>query len=427
MLTYLISTINDLASTAVLVGLAVAYARAVWPQAGVRTVGIATVAGLVASVVMAVFKHATNMIDTGTWNMVIFIVAAVAGVVFLLCMIGPVAATRPGRVVQTAALSLFVFLRVFYKVPDVYLYPFGFSLSDDNILSSDFFTRLAGYLAGITAAVLIAVSLVKLTKSLSQRPIGVTLAGTVGIIGVVQVMTCVQTLLARRMIANNHTLFQVVKWFSNNSSTLIFVILALAVVLAVLVIAASLRDDQPYRNPAEHRKILARWRNRRRWSICLLALVALSVVTLTVIKDYDSRGPELSPPEECEVRDGAVYVSLDQVADGHLHRFTYTTEAGMQLDEKTTTQGGIGVRFIIIKKPNSNAYGIGLDACEICGESGYYERDGQVVCKLCDVVMNINTIGFKGGCNPIPVEYSIADGSIILPTEVLAAYEKTFK
>ena len=50
-----------------------------------------------------------------------------------------------------------------------------------------------------------------------------------------------------------------------------------------------------------------------------------------------------------------------------------------------------------------------------------------MVCKLCDVVMNINTIGFKGGCNPIPIDYTIKDGYIIVPCDVLESYEKTFK
>ena len=54
------------------------------------------------------------------------------------------------------------------------------------------------------------------------------------------------------------------------------------------------------------------------------------------------------------------------MADGYLHRFGYTTEK-----RKT-------IKFIVIKKPNSSAYGIGLDACDICGETGYYEREGQV-------------------------------------------------
>ena len=82
---------------------------------------------------------------------------------------------------------------------------------------------------------------------------------------------------------------------------------------------------------------------------------------------------------------------------------------------------------IVIKKPNSQSYGIGLDACDICGETGYYERDGQVVCKLCDVVMNINTIGFKGGCNPIVVPYSIENSNIILPVTGLIEHENEFK
>ena len=89
-----------------------------------------------------------------------------------------------------------------------------------------------------------------------------------------------------------------------------------------------------------------------------------------------------------------------------------------------TTQGGVGVRVIVIKKPGANAYGVGLDACDICGTTGYYERDGQVVCSKCDVVMNINTIGFKGGCNPIVIDYEMKDGYILIPLDALAAYEK---
>ena len=72
-------------------------------------------------------------------------------------------------------------------------------------------------------------------------------------------------------------------------------------------------------------------------------------------------------------------------------------------------------------------YGIGLDACDICGEKGYYEREGQVVCNLCNVVMNINTIGFKGGCNPIVIEYKIQDGNIIVPIAELVKHEDIFK
>ena len=50
-----------------------------------------------------------------------------------------------------------------------------------------------------------------------------------------------------------------------------------------------------------------------------------------------------------------------------------------------------------------------------------------MVCNLCDVVMNINTIGFKGGCNPKVIDYEIHDGNIIVPVDGLMEYESDFK
>ena len=72
------------------------------------------------------------------------------------------------------------------------------------------------------------------------------------------------------------------------------------------------------------------------------------------------------------------------------------------------------MRFIVIKK-NEIAFGTGLDACEICGDSGYFEDKGKVICRECDVMMNIQTIGFPGGCNPIPIAYEIDGGKLLVP------------
>ena len=183
-----------------------------------------------------------------------------------------------------------------------------------------------------------------------------------------------------------------------------------------MVLVKAARANEPYDNPAQHRKIRAKWRSRRRWAAVCSVCALLSLVTLTAIKAYDSREVELSPSEEFELRDDGCYVSLEQVDDGHLHRFTYESP------------DGVGIRFIVIKKPGSGkSYGIGLDACDICGETGYYERDGnQVVCKLCDVVMNVQTIGFKGGCNPIVIDYEVKDGYIRVPFKTLLEHEEIF-
>ena len=139
------------------------------------------------------------------------------------------------------------------------------------------------------------------------------------------------------------------------------------------------------------------------------------MVTFTTLDAVANREVPLSPVEDAKIEDGYVIVPFEQVDDGHLHRFAYVTENDIQ------------IRFIVIKKPNSSAYGIGLDACDVCGETGYFEKDGQVVCKLCDVVMNIQTIGFKGGCNPIVIPYEIRDGQIFVPLDGLTEHEKMFK
>ena len=417
MLTYLISSVEDLIATAVLLALVLAYAYLAWDRTGKRIILVGAGVGVVAAAVMAFMKQTTSKIDTGMWNMYLFVAMAIILLLALILFIKPIAnkTGNVGKRIQQVLIAAFIALRIFYKLPDVFLYPFSFNLSDNSVLSTDFIFRVGGIVIGVVLIILLAFAAYKCARLMSQRNAGILAMAPAVILAVVQIMICLQTMLARRIIPSNHTLFTVVKWFSNSAEFFIFVILIIALIPIITVLWRSFNVHEPYSNPAQHRKIRARWRNYRRWAVCSFVCVIAAVLILTVVQDYNSRGPELSPAEECDVHDGACYVSFEQVEDGHLHRFNYITE------------NGTAVRFIIIKKPNSSAYGIGLDACDICGVTGYYERDGQVVCKLCDVVMNINTIGFKGGCNPIPIDYSIEDGNIVLPTEGLEEYEDEFK
>ena len=189
----------------------------------------------------------------------------------------------------------------------------------------------------------------------------------------------------------------------------------LAALAGLFLLAATQKSKETYENAAQHRKIRARKRSVRRWVTALIVCIALSLANVTAVKAYANRPVELSAIEECEQRGDELYIPFEQVEDGNLHRFAYTTD------------NGVAVRFIVIKKPSSSAYGIGLDACDICGETGYYQRGSQVVCNRCDVVMNINTIGFKGGCNPKVIDYRIENGYIIVPTYTLIEHESDFK
>lgn len=151
-----------------------------------------------------------------------------------------------------------------------------------------------------------------------------------------------------------------------------------------------------------------------RWNFSGLVSVALAAFVMTACNWMANRTVELSPPVELAASGQKIEIELDTVNDGHLHRFAYTAENGTQM------------RYIIIRKSES-AYGVALDACDICGPSGYYERDGQVVCILCDVVMNIGTIGMPGGCNPVPLAHEISDGKIVIDTADLEAEVHRFE
>jgi hypothetical protein len=167
-------------------------------------------------------------------------------------------------------------------------------------------------------------------------------------------------------------------------------------------------------NPALWRKARAAWRRMRRWGVVVFVGFVVAVLSLTVVRAYSERGIELSPAEPLNYVGTTVQIPLSSIEDGHLHRFAHITEQGTE------------VRFIIIKK-NETAYGVGLDACNVCGPTGYYERDDQVVCKMCDVVMNKQTIGFPGGCNPIPLEFTVEGGVLTVEVSLLEQEAERFR
>ena len=223
----------------------------------------------------------------------------------------------------------------------------------------------------------------------------------------------VRILKAKRWISTSKDIWAVMSWFINNEA--VFTIAAGLALCAVVVLTwlASRSIPTVGANPAEGR--LGRARSRLYKSMAGTAALGYlcGALLITVGVAYGSQEIELSPPESFSVVDDQVSVNLADISDGHLHRFEYTTS------------GGVKVRFIVIQKSGSS-YGVGLDACEICGPTGYYEKDGKVICKLCEVAMNIATIGFKGGCNPIPIDYKVSNGTLTVPISALEASASIF-
>ena len=376
---------------------------------------VAVIAGFLSAVIMTVFKTTTNKVDTGMWNVRIYAINALALVLFVIIGLFLGRLEEFKKIEQSAMLCIMAAAMLLYFFPPFFENPHAILFAEQSILSANFLYSMVGMFFGLVLSFVAGLAVYKGNIRLNSGFAMTVIFISVFINMVNELGDTFSVFLAKRIIKTNHTLFVFAVFTSNNRIWFTLIIAAVCLIIPVVLLIKSRNVNEPYENNAEHRKIRAKWRNIKRWSMTAVVCAIFSFVTLTGLRVYANQEIEISPIEEAKVTEDSVIVSFEQVADGHLHRFGYTTKNG-----KT-------IRFIVIKKPNSSAYGIGLDACDICGETGYYEREGQVVCNLCNVVMNINTIGFKGGCNPIVIDYKIHDGNIIVPIAELVKHEDIFK
>lgn len=415
MLKYLVDSSIQLIVMMILVGMILGFIKNMFGDKAGNLMKISVLVGFVCAAVMAVMKTATDKIDTGSWNLGIYYSSFVAFLFFLLSLIIFRRKQNIRRLLSCIFLGIITVVQMVYALADYFVYPNTIMLTEDSLLSTNFLTKMSGALAGMLVTLIIGFAANAVARFLKKGESLFFLCLILAVTSFRQIATSFSTLLTRRIIPNNHTLFQIAKFSSNHSNFFIYLTLGILFAASVLLFLRSFRVKEPYSNPAQHRKIIFRCRKIRRWCVTCVIGIVVMIVFMTVIYQVAYQEVELSPIEECAVEDDALVIPFEQVDDGHLHRFGYETESGTV------------IRVIVIKKPNSSSYGIGLDACDICGETGYYEKDGQVVCNLCDVVMNINTIGFKGGCNPIVIDYRIENGKIIIPVEGMLEYESEFK
>lgn len=432
MFKYLWMVVQDLFPAVTFAALTHALLFRLLGRTGRRIHAAGLIAGTAASAVLAAVKFNTKLIISSHWNHYLYAILLVLSL--LLFVLVPLFGRkeRPeGKKAGTAALcaagAALSAVWIFYSLPGVLLYPFNFNTMGEGYFSSYYATRMLGWLA---ALILLAIYARLLSGcALEIKPFGCLPAVTNAILLVNAVYWFGRFFVpwvnrAKWLGWSVRYTDEAYRWIgswmmftADYSMLFLWITFVLAAVPAVVYFRQGTVLRDPYDNSAQLRKLKARNRGRRRIASAVAAFLLVFVLVLTVVKADDTRKVELSAPEHFTVdeAEGVVRIAMEDVSDGHLHRFEYTTP------------NGINVRWIVVKKPNSASFGVGLDACEVCGNAGYFERNGQVICKRCDVVMNINTIGFKGGCNPIPLACEVKDGSLVFSLEDLLAGEKEFK
>ncbi|MBQ3379967.1 MAG: DUF2318 domain-containing protein [Clostridia bacterium] len=436
MLTNLINVTGDLFALSLLIGVIFAFVDHFCREKGQLIARCGLALGFVIAAIRAYITNNSRLV--GGWrvgaygyavSLAIFVFLLVAFVVLFrkLADRPPDAAkASKAEIVISSGIALLTASYLYCALPNVYVYPFKFDVGGNGLLSTDFLFRLGGYLLGILVCLVSAFVAYKNARLSAKKGYAKLLVISFALLNIMYAIynfARLMLVLTPRKIVDSAALFNFAAASNNNSVWYTYASFFILIILSVILWIRSYTAKEPYSTKAERRKQLAVWRSAKRYSVVLLICFVCSILCATLFVQLNTVVIKEAPVEEpLIVKDGAgadseLRVPLDMVVDGHLHRFGYTTPNGNL------------VRFIVVlKQENTNNYGVGLDACEICGEAGYYENnDGQIVCKKCSVVMNKTTIGMKGGCNPIIIDYDINENYIVVPVTEMVNNESHFK
>ena len=303
-------------------------------------------------------------------------------------------------IISISISTIAIWFLAFTIIPQVYAMTKEFVAFGEDSFGTQSLLRVGGFLLGLLTVFLIALSVQKVYFRL-KASLAKIFALLIYLVASFDFFLRGVSALARlRFLKSSNSLVFNVMVFEDKSTAYIIILFTIvACIFSLLLFKDSRKVIGTFKNNALLRLEKARLKNNKHW------LTSLAFFSILVA---------LTPPQPYQEEGNMIVIPLTDVEDGHLHRFSYIAT------------GGNNVRFIVVKKPKGGSYGLGLDACDICGVAGYFERNDEIVCKRCDVVMNKSTIGFKGGCNPVPFEYEIKDKKIYIDKATLEKEKDRF-
>lgn len=373
------------------------------------TVFVGTLAAIISSIIREI-PNFVNRSALSFWSMVPIVIAFIGIIIFYFLK----EKSSIYKNIFVSFLSLYIIASFFYYMPALFVQLNNFVYYGESAVSTMVLYRIIGYVFAVVLMILSSIAIFKIVRQIDKTYRDKILIISFSIWGINQIFIVLQRLYAIDFIPRNASVFNTIAWVINHSHYIGFGLMIFLIILPTILYLNNIKVKETFKNPAELRKKKYHMRCNRNLAKFFLVLIAINVFSLTYLRAYSGRDIALSEPEEYVVENDTIVVPLSELEDMKLHRYQYTATDGVHM------------RFFLIKK-SQGSYGVVLDACEICGPSGYYERGDDVICKLCDVIMNRGTIGFKGGCNPIPIPYIVHDEKIKISTQDLDANSFVFK
>jgi high-affinity iron transporter len=174
----------------------------------------------------------------------------------------------------------------------------------------------------------------------------------------------------------------------------------------------------PTATPAEKRKLEWSQRREKMWMNAVVTTSFLFIFLSTAEFIYAKSTTALSPATAVTLVGSQVAVPTADVNDDQLHRYGVHIEDGKG--------GQTEVRFLLFRKPDGNIVSV-ADACSICGPVGFYIGSQGITCKMCASPLNPGSMGQAGGCNPIPLKSTNANGQITITAADLRSLAAVFE
>jgi high-affinity iron transporter len=414
MLQAFIITLREGVEAALIVGITLAYLGKIGRNDLRKAVYAALGAAFAGSIGIAIVISRLNWNEDvfEGWIMLVAAFFVVTMVVFMMKTGRKLKGEIEGKVGRLAGkdawvgLFFFVFLMVLREGAETVLILSAVSLNSTELMS------FLGTLLGVIAAIAFGVIFVKGSVRINLQKFFRVTTAILLLVAAQLVIAGLHELSESGVIPSSKEEMSIIGPIVRNDLFFFVTIVALAALM--ILFDAKRRQPMPDEaSPAERRKAVWSARKERLWMTAVYTCSFLFIGMVTAEFVYAKSASALSPATEVSFANGELKIPLAQVSDGDLHRFE-------------AKENGVEVRFWLYQKPDGKIATV-FDACEICGAVGFYKSGNGVVCKNCAAPVNPQSVGAKGGCNPIPLKATQTADVVIVQEADVAAGSRVFE
>jgi high-affinity iron transporter len=407
-------TLREGVEAALIVGITLAYLTKIGRAELRKTVYAALAAAFLGSIGVAIIISRTHLNEDifEGWIMLVASFFVVSMVVFMMRTGRKMKGDIEGKVGLLAGkggwfgLFAFIFLMVLREGAETVLILSAVSLNSSELQS------FLGTLLGVAAAIAFGVMFVKGSVRINLQKFFRVTTAIMFLVALQLLVSGLHELSESGVIASSKQEMAIIGPIVSNDWFFFVTISALAA-LMVLFDAKRREPLLPDASPAARRKAAWTARRERMWMVSVYTFSFVFIAMVTAEFVYAKSKSALSPAAEVTFVNGQVTIPLTQVSDGDLHRFQ-------------AKENGTDIRFWLYAKPDGKIATV-FDACEICGSVGFYKSANGASCKNCGAPINPQSVGTKGGCNPVPLKATQTADAVVIQEADIAAGGRMFE